>query len=125
MSDSKLVAYVGRGLGSNPTTVMPGGPSIAWDRANGQVRALPAAAADMLMRDAPGQFALVDTLPEAAKRYSLKADRLAKLADLGKLHVATYRKRGEEPAVVVILDEQTKAGIDAEHERAAKAKDKE
>lgn len=125
MSDTKLVAYVGRGLGSNPTTVLPGGPSISWDRASGQVRAMPAVAADRLMLDAPGQFAFVDTMPDAAKRYSLKADRLAKLAEHGKLHVATYRKRGEEPSVVVILDAQTKAGIDAEHERAAKAKDRE
>lgn len=125
MSDPaiQLLAYVGRGFGSKAQTVLPDKRAIEWERWT--VRPVPAEFAADLMRESPGQFALVDTLPDAAKRYSLKADRLAKLGELGKVRLATYRKRGEEPVSVLILDEHTKAGVDAEHERAAKAKDKE
>lgn len=125
MSDPaiQLLAYVGRGFGSKAQTVLPDKRAIEWERWT--VRPVPAEFAADLMRQSPGQFALVDTLPDSAKRFSIKADRLADLAAAGKLRGAVYQKRGEEPVPVVILDEQTTAAIQAEHRRAAKAKDKE
>jgi hypothetical protein len=122
MTDSKLVAYVGRGLGSEPKTDLGGGRFIGWNRADKQVRLVAADVADQLLRDHPGQFALVDTLGDAAKRFSIKADKLAALKGV---HHATFAKRGEEPQPVVILDADTQKAVDAEHKRAAKAKDKE
>lgn len=121
MTDTKLVAYVGRGLGGNPTTDLGGGRFIGWNRADKQVRIVPALVADQLLRDHPGQFSPVDTMGDAAKRFSIKADRLADL----KIHGAMLHKRGEESQRVVVLDEWTQAAVDAEHKRAAKAKDKE
>lgn len=125
MSDPaiQLLAYVGRGLGGTPETTLADKRGIKWER--WAVRPVPPADAADIMRNNPGQFALVDTLPDAAKRFSIKADRLADLAASGKLRGAIYQKRGEEPQPVVILDEQTTAAIQAEHKRAAKAKDKE
>jgi hypothetical protein len=123
MSETKLVAYVGRGLGGSPITELADGRKYAWQR--GRAYLMPAPAADRLLLEYPGQFAHADSLSEAAKRYSIKADRLAELATGGKVHGVTHQAKGEEPALVLILDELTQAGIDAEHKRAAKAKDKE
>lgn len=120
-----LLAYVGRGLGREPSTDLGGGRFIQWNTSDKQVRAVPAEAAKSITRSAPGQFLPVDTLSEAAKRHSIKADRLAELGAAGKVSVRSLQRRGEEPQPVVILDDVTAAGVAAEHKRAAKAKDKE
>ena len=123
--ESVLLAYVGRGLGSEPSTDLGAGRFIQWNRSDKQVRAVPSEIAVRLVRAAPGQFVPVDTLSDAAKRHSIKADRLAELGAAGKVHTATFARRGEEPQTVVILDELTAAGVKAEHKSAGKAKDKE
>ncbi len=122
--DTKLLAYVGRKLGSEPVTTLRGGNfHVTWSRLSRTVRAVPAEDAADLLRRNPGQFAEALTLPQAAVKWSIKADRLTELGD--KLTTGSYQRKGEEPQIVVLLDEHTQAGIDAEHKRAAKAKDKE
>ena len=124
-TETKLLAYVGRGLGSAPTTRLGVGREIQWNRHDKQVRAVPAERAKGIMRDSPGQFALVDTLADAAKRWSIPSERLAELADRGKLHGATFTRRGEAAQPVIVLDEITTAGIEAERKAAKKAAKKE
>jgi hypothetical protein len=119
-AETKLLAYVGRGFGAEAIVTLRDKRAVKFVR--GQARAVPTGDASDLMAGSPGQFALAETMAETAKRHSIKADRLEKLKNL---HTATFTKRGEEPLAVVIVDAQTEEAINAEKERAAKAKEKE
>jgi hypothetical protein len=119
-AETKLLAYVGRGFGAEAIVTLRDKRAVKFVR--GQARAVPTGDASDLMAGSPGQFALAETMAETAKRHSIKADRLEKLKNL---HVATFTKRGEQPQTVVVADAQTEDAINAEKERAAKAKEKE
>jgi hypothetical protein len=119
-AETKLLAYVGRGFGAEAIVTLRDKRAVKFTR--GLARAVPMADAAELVAGNPGQFALAETLAETAKRHSIKADRLAKLKNL---HTATFTKRGEAPQSVVIVDAQTDDAINAEKDRAAKAKEKE
>ena len=121
-SELRYLVYTGLGLGREPATEFGDGRGVKWNTHDRKVRALPADKAAQILQQHPADFKEALTLEQAAVKWSIKADRMEALADKSTgVHGETYYPKGGEPVTVVVLDDETEAGIAKERKAAKKA----
>lgn len=109
-TETALIHYPGH-LGAGAVTEIDRGlRKITWDHA-GQVKRVPAAAAESLVRD--GGFAQAVTVEDAAELYGLDVALIEGTAPIGAgpITAATYTPRAGDPVALVVLDAATRRAL--------------
>jgi hypothetical protein len=98
----RLIAYVGRGLGSAPQTFLRGGTRhVTWNTTDKRVRRLPEEDAASLLLTNPANFRPV----VMASDVTATAAQIAEVVAAGQAHAEVFRPSGADPVDVFVIDD--------------------
>jgi hypothetical protein len=114
------ICYVGGGQGPEPRTHLQSTfAEVAWNLSDRKVRMIPEPDALSLLRENPQDFRRC--VPLADGYAGMSADQLAAMAKAGSIHVEEFNpKAGADPVPVLVLDDETAAGIAAASTKSKK-----